>query len=102
MAKGMADIFGKGAGGAGAGGGMDFGSPTLPGDEGMDEGMDTEDEEPQGDLASALATAGYPNVTPDQISQIEAILGAPGGGMEDMGMEEGMGDMGGEMPPMPM
>lgn len=95
----MADIFGKGGGG-GLGGGSSFGG-GMEEDTEMDTGMDMEDEEePQGDLASALATAGYPNVTPDQLSQIEAILGAPGMGEEE-GMDEGMGEMGGGMPPMP-
>lgn len=70
----MGDIMGKPLGGLGKG-------PDMGGDLGG------------GDLMGALKGAGYPDVTPDQVSQIEEILKAAKGGM-DMGSEEP--PMGGE------
>ena len=50
-----------------------------------------------GDLMGALTGAGY-NPTPEQISQIEGILGGGGGGL-DTGMPAEGGDLGLGKPP---
>jgi hypothetical protein len=49
-----------------------------------------------GDLTSALKSAGFPTVTPEQVAQIEAILGGPGKAGSPMeGPAEGEPPMGG-------
>jgi hypothetical protein len=103
--KSMEDVFGKKAPGMDMGAGAaPAGMPELPmEDEGLDLGME---EDPMGgDLESVLVSAGY-SPTPEQVAQIEEILGAPGMG-EDLGLDEGTGDMGdpmggaGGMPELP-
>jgi len=99
--KGMKDVFGKKP--SGPMGGLGLGEEDTQLDDFGGDELGEEMEPEGGDLASALASAGYPNVTPDQLAQIEQILGVPGDeGMEDdMGMGLGMeedGEMG--LPPM--
>ena len=91
---------------------MDFGALEDPGREGLDpmgeDKFGALGEDPLADdgmggspLMSALTGAGY-NPTPEQLSQIEAILGQPGSGMETTAPEDPMGGdpMGGGMPPV--